>query len=73
MTEDKKCPECGYKIALLPIREPIPDSMVGATTFTGEVNQTINFPYQPQYGPTMKIYKCINEKCWVTKITESWE
>jgi len=66
----QKCPQCDEPIALLPIREPIPEDTSGATTLT--MTQTMNWPYQPQYTSTNLTYKCSNEKCWVTKIEESW-
>ena len=65
----EKCPECNEKIDILKIQEPNPPS---TTTGTFDFAQTCTIGL-PSYPSTSKTYKCSNPKCWVTKITESWE
>jgi len=64
----EKCPACKEMIETLLTREPNPSSTstTGAATITYDLGITT-------YPPTSKMYKCSNPKCWVTKITESWE
>jgi len=66
----EKCPECKEKIDILQIQEPNPESTTNNTFAFTQTTTTIGFP---TYPPTSKIYKCSNPKCWVTKITESWD
>jgi len=63
------CPECGEKIGLIPIREPLPESSIGGTYLT----QTASTFTGSTYSPTSKTYKCSNPKCWVTKVELNWE
>lgn len=65
----EKCPECKEKIDILPQQEPNPPET--NSTFTYSQDTTIDLGVS--YPPTSKTYKCSNPKCWVTKITESWE
>jgi len=65
----EKCPECEEKIEILPIREPLKEEI---TAMTMNLTQRATFT-EPSYSPSLKTYKCSNPKCWVTKITESWE
>lgn len=64
----EKCPECKEKIDILTQQEPSPPS-----TSTFAYNLTTTLDYGICYPSTTKTYKCSNPKCWVTKITESWE
>lgn len=66
----ENCPECGDTIAKMPIREPIPESTTAMMTNITSATTDIGWPH---YESSMAIYKCSNPKCWVTKITESWE
>ena len=63
-----QCPECDYKIELIPVRKPQEE---GVTTMTMNLTQatTITGPF---YAATSKTYKCTNPKCWVTKVELSW-
>jgi len=82
MSNFKKCPECGGDVRLMPIREPLPEPASAGThpewnanagtspMVTYTVGSTM---IGSNYSPTSRIYKCPNPKCWVTKITESWE
>lgn len=65
----EKCPECKEKIDILQIQEPNPPSTTG--TFTYDLTTLIDCGLS--YPSTTKTYKCSNPKCWVTKITESWQ
>ena len=64
----EKCPECNEKIDILP--EAVPITQSTGTTFQYNISTTID---SVSYPPTTKTYKCSNPKCWVTKITESWQ
>lgn len=64
----EKCPECNEKIDILPTQEPNSPS-----TNTFSYNLTATIDWDISYPSTTKIYKCSNPKCWVTKITESWQ
>lgn len=64
----EKCPECKEKIDILQTLEPNPQS---TSTFAYNLTTTVDFGIS--YPSTTKTYKCSNPKCWVTKITESWQ
>ncbi len=64
----KECPECKEKIDILP--EAVPITQYTGSTFQYNISTTIDCV---SYAPTTKTYKCSNPKCWVTKITESWQ
>jgi len=64
-----KCPECGEKIKLIPIQEPLPES---TSTMTLNLTQSVGTYGGPSYAPTSRTYKCSNPKCWVTKVELSW-
>jgi hypothetical protein len=59
----------------MPVREPTGETgtFPMATITTGTDAGNFVFNTGPSYGPTSRTYKCSNPKCWVTKITESWE
>lgn len=66
-----KCPECNEKIEILPIQKSNPDSnTTGTLNFSQNISNAVIFPTYPS---TSRTYKCSNPKCWVTKISESWE
>lgn len=71
MKDLEKCPECDFKIVIMPVRDPLPPDTT--TTMTVNTTMDIGYGFAPNYGPTSRTYKCINEKCWVTKIEVSWK
>ena len=63
-----KCPECKENIDILPIQMVLDQSSgIGGVAFTQVTGTSLNSNH------TSNTYKCPNTKCWVTKITESWE
>lgn len=72
--DKKKCPACDSEVKPLLSQPPLENTSTG--TFE---NQIVSFSTPTfttsiiRYGPTSQVYKCSNEECWVTKITESWE
>ena len=64
----EKCPECDAKIYVL-LDQPS-DAQTTTGTFTMSTTTTFS---DVSYAPTSEQYKCSNPKCWVTKITESWQ
>lgn len=57
-----KCPECDKDISIL----------LQSNAFNCTTNSTITIN-ECLFKSTVKKYKCSNPKCWVVKITKTWE
>ena len=70
------CPECDVKVDEMPTRSFEWGNTVGTfpmVTMDGTDTADVGSTLTASYPEPKKTYKCSNPKCWVTKITESWE
>ncbi len=65
-----KCPGCDHEVKILLEQQPEPDNMTATTSLVN--NMVYDGTYQVTYAPTKEVFKCCNEKCWVTKIEVNW-
>ena len=64
------CPECEQEVKVLPDK-PIMGFTASATTVDfNATSGSLTVLNQPV--PTSEVYKCSNEKCWVTRIEVDW-
>jgi len=71
MTNYVMCPECDKRAEVIPIQKPLEP---GVSELTNNVGFAASTTFTcSSYPPTSIIYKCINPKCWVTKIKVMWD
>jgi hypothetical protein len=74
----QQCPVCNNSVDIIP-SNPMWDWPATATTYPdGGVSGTYTIPSFTVTGDqpvpeTKRTYKCVNSKCWVTKIRVEWE
>ena len=67
-----KCPNCENDVLALPDRPlPMSVSTTALTDITFSDSSGGGSVFVPEV-PTHEVYKCCNEKCWVTKIEVNW-